>query len=391
MAKVPVAPLLVRNTTALLGGQLVPGMDLMLRDGLIAAVGPGLEAGDAAVFDARGAIAGPGLIDIHVHGGGGASFFSRDAAQLSRYASWAPSRGVTAFLASTAGRHPADTCRTLEGLAPLVGHTSGAELLGFHLEGPFLSPARHGAFDVETLREPDIAELGRYITTAEGHLRQVTLAPELAGALDVIRALGESGVVAALGHSDATTAEARAGFEAGATHVTHLFNAMRPVHQREGGIAVAALLESGATCELICDGAHVAPEMLRLAWALLGPERFVTVTDNLALAGTGGDAAEFLGGAVEVRGEAAVRPDGTITGSVLPMDGHFRNLYDLVGLDLPSAFAACAANPARVAGAGHRKGVIREGFDADIVLLDEARSVVATIARGALVYESASA
>ena len=189
-----------------------------------------------------------------------------------------------------------------------------------------------------------------------------------------------------MGHTDATAAEARAGFAAGVRHVTHLFNAMRPLHQREGGPIAAAFLEAGVTCELICDGAHVSADVLRLAYSILGPGRAIVVTDNLDIAGTSEASSSFGAGSITVSGATAVRPDGTIVGSVATMDQHFRNALGFLGLDLATAFSLCAANPARIAGAAGRKGALAIGMDADVVLLDEASAVVATVCRGRVAY-----
>jgi len=275
----------------------------------------------------------------------------------------------------------------LASLEPAIGvHSPAAEVLGFHLEGPFLNPARRGAFHPDMLREPVREEFLRYQEAARGHIRQVTFAPELPGALALASAIVVSGATAAIGHTDATLQETNAGFEAGACHVTHLFNAMRPMHQREGGPIVAALLNDDATCELVCDGAHVAPEVLRLAYRALGPNRTVVVTDNLHLAGTNTAMGHFGGLEVEAETGVAKRRDGTIAGSVETMDQHFRNAVRFLGIDLATAFRLTSSNPARVAGAGKRKGLLERGYDADLVLLDGNVEVVATVCRGDLVY-----
>lgn len=361
--------------------------DVLCEGGRIVAIGTDLEPGDARVVEAGGYTVGPGLIDVHVHGGGGHSFFTRDAARIAAYAAWAPRNGVTAFLASTIGDDPDHTAGILGALGPSVSATAGAEMLGFHLEGPFLNPGRRGAFPASVLRAPALAEWAQLTEAGQGFIRQVTVAPELPGALELIRAITRSGAVAALGHTDGTASECTAGFDAGIRHVTHLFNAMRPIHQREGGPIVAALLEERATCELICDGAHVAPEPLRMAYRLLGPERAVVVTDNLHLAGMEASRGSFAGEEVVVSGAKAAKADGTIVGSVATMDVHFRNAIDFLGIDLATAFRLCSANPARVAGVGNRKGRLEPGFDADLVVLDEHLGVRATVCRGEVAFE----
>ncbi len=379
--------LLIRSgVIALPGGPL--RADILCSAGRIVAIGRSLVVPGAAQFDASGLTIGPGFVDIHVHGGGGHSFFTRDRAAVDAYRAWAPRNGVTAFLVSTVGRNPDETVVALEALAPAIGEGTGAEPLGFHLEGPFINPARRGAFDAAMLRPPSIVECSRFLEAAPGLIRQVTIAPELPDAMALIRAIATSGAVPAMGHTDATTAEAREGIGAGIRHVTHLFNAMRPFHQRDGGPAAAALLDDSVTCELICDGAHLAPETVQLAYRILGPSRAVAVTDNLDLAGTGEAAGRFGGQTLAVSGAIAARPDGTIVGSVATMDQHFRNAVSFLGIDVATAFRLCSTNPARVAGAQARKGAVEVGFDADLVMLDEGLRVVATVCGGRLEYSA---
>ncbi len=360
--------------------------DVLCEGGRVVAIGRDIDAPGARVVDASGMTVGPGLIDVHVHGGGGHSFFTQDRSRIEAYAAWAPRNGVTSFLVSTVGNGPDETEAILEALAPAVGHTSGAEVLGFHLEGPFINPVRHGAFPPGMLRAPSVEEWERFDAAAGGNIRQVTLAPELPGALPLIHAIERAGGIPAMGHTDATTAECAAGFEAGIRHVTHLFNAMRPIHQREGGPIVAALLEDRATCELICDGTHVDPAPLRMAYRVLGPSRTVVVTDNLHLAGMEATSGRFAGEEVTVTGAKAAKADGTIVGSVATMDTHFRNTLEFLGVDLATAFRLCSTNPAGVAGAAGRKGQIEPGFDADMVLLDGELRVRLTVCRGEVVF-----
>jgi len=361
--------------------------DLLCRDGKIVAIGSGLADGDAVELNAAGLTVGPGFIDVHVHGGGGHSFFTHDAQRLRDYAAWAPRNGVTAFLVSTVGRDPGDTEAMLAALRPVVHDTAGAEVLGFHLEGPFINPVRHGAFPPEMLRAPVREEFLRFQAAADGHIRQVTLAPELPLALELALAVATSGAIPAMGHTDANTVQCRAGFDSGIRHVTHLFNAMRPIHQREGGPIVSALLEDAVTCELICDGAHVDPAPLLMAYRILGPHRTVIVTDNLHLAGLGAESGRFAGEEVTVSGGKAAKADGTIVGSVETMDQHFRNAMRFLGVSIATAFRLCATNPARIAGAAERKGQLERGMDADLVLLDAGLRVRATVCRGEVVFD----
>ncbi len=362
--------------------------DILCEGPRIAAVARGIVAPDAVVVDAAGLTVGPGFVDLHVHGGGGFSFFDPYDEDVAGYGAWAPRNGVTSFLVSTLSSDAPRTEALLRGLAPAIGLEDGAEALGFHLEGPFINPLRKGAFAATMLRTVDPAEWLAYQEAASGKIRLVTLAPELPGAEDLITAVTRSDAVAAMGHTDATAAQARRGFEAGVRHVTHLFNAMRPIHQRDPGPAVAALLERGVTCELICDQAHVAPEMMRLAFSLLGPQRMVVVTDNLALSGTEDAKASFGGQPISRAGPLLLKEDGTITGSTVTMDEHFRNVVETLHIDLGTAFRLCSANAARVIGVERRKGALQHGFDADIVLLDSELRVVVTVCRGLIAYDA---
>lgn len=360
--------------------------DILCQGGRIVAIGTGLGAPGARVIDARPYTVGPGFIDVHVHGGGGHSFLTTDQDRIREYAAWAPKNGVTSFLVSTIGPHVEDTEAIFTALSPLVGQTQGAEVLGFHLEGPFINPIRNGAFPRGMLRAPVREEFLRFQAAAQGHIRQVTIAPELPLALDLALAISASGAIPAMGHTDATMEQCRAGFDSGIRHVTHLFNAMRPVHQREGGPIVAALLEENATCELICDGAHVDPAPLLMAYRVLGPHRTVVVTDNLHLAGMQAQSGRFAGEDVTVSGGKAAKADGTIVGSVETMDQHFRNTMRFLGVNIGTAFRLCSTNPARIGGASNRKGQVERGMDADLVLLDADLHVAMTVCRGEVAF-----
>jgi N-acetylglucosamine-6-phosphate deacetylase len=358
--------------------------DLLIDRGKIVAVGRDLEAAGADRLDARGLTAGPGFVDVHVHGGGGFSFFTIDPENVRQYALWAPRNGVTGFLVSTVGRDAEETERAFAALAPAIGVGPRAEPLGFHMEGPFISPARKGAFHPNMLRLPSVAEFERFQAAAHGRIRQVTFAPELPGALHLARAIEASGAIPAVGHTDATAEEARAGFDAGARHVTHLFNAMRPLHQREGGPIAASLLEERATCELVCDGAHVAPESC--GWHTASSvARTVVVTDNLHIAGTAEAGGTFGGQAVEVSGAKAV-------GQTAPSSAAWRPWTSTSATPSSSGCRRRDRVPALLheSGAGRwgavTQGALEPAMDGDVVLLDGDLQVVATVCGGNVAF-----
>src|SRR5258708_4016164 len=261
-----------------------------------------------------------------------------------------------------------------------IGPTAQGHVLGAHLEGPFLSAARCGAQNPGHLLRPDTAAFARLAAAARGTLRSITIAPELPGALELIAAARAVGAVAAVGHTDATYAQARGGLDAGLRLATHLFNGMPPVHHREPGVVVA-VLEGRIAVEIINDGIHIHPALIRLL--AREPEQLLLVTDAISAAGTG-DGTFLLGGqqAVVRDGTARLTATGTLAGSTLTMDAAVRRAVVECGLPIEVASAAASANPARVLGIGDRCGAIAAGHDADLVVLDDELRVLRVMAGG---------
>ncbi len=326
---------------------LDPGW-IRIEDGLIAGVGAGGPGGPWLL---------PGFVDIHVHGGGGASF----ADDPHTAAAFHRSHGTTTTLASLVTASPGDLERAVRALAPLVEE---GVLAGVHLEGPWLSPAHAGAHDPALLRAPDPDLLDRLLA---GPVRMVTVAPELPGGIDLIRRTVAAGAVAAVGHTDATYAQARAAFDAGARVATHLFNAMRDIHHREPGPVVAALEDERVVIELINDGVHLHDAIARFAFRR---GRTALITDAMAAAGMpDGDYA--LGALdVEVRGGVArLATGGAIAGSTLTMDVALRRAVQDVGIAIVDAARAASTTPARLLGLN--TGALEAGRAADVVVLDD--------------------
>ena len=309
----------------------------------------------------------PGFVDAHCHGGGAASFPSGDPAQAATVLATHRAHGTTSMMASLV----TDTTERLEAsvraLAPLV---RSGELVGIHLEGPWLSSAHGGAHEADLLRAPDTAEVTRLLDAGDGTVRMVTLAPELDGGLDAVRLLADRGVIAALGHSDATYAVARQALDAGVAVGTHLFNAMRAIHHREPGPVLALVEDRRAFVELVADGIHLDPAVLRWA-ATSAPHRFLLVTDAMGAAGAA-DGDFMLGpAAVEVRGGVArLASNGAIAGSTLTMDRAVRYAVATAGIPLDAAVEAATATPARLLGVTD-VGAIDAGRRADLVHLDD--------------------
>jgi N-acetylglucosamine-6-phosphate deacetylase len=351
---------------ALVEGVLVPG-DVEVDDGRIAAVG---------LAGAGRGIAAPGFVDLHVHGFGGVDFSNADAAGYRRAGEALLETGVTAFQ-PTFVTAPED--ELVASLAEVPRAAVGPRVLGSHLEGPFLSPARLGMHPEAARRDPDRELLERLL--AAGPVTHVTLAPELDGALDLVDLLVARGVTVACGHTDATASVAHGAFDRGATHVTHLFNAMRPFAHRDPGIAGAALARDDVTVELILDGNHLADETARLAWRAAAG-RVVLVTDALEAAGVG-DGRWHLGAVpVEVRDGVARLPDtDVLAGSVLTMPEAVRALV-AAGATLEGALDAASRVPARVARRPDL-GTLAPGAAADVVVLGEDLAVTRVLVAGA--------
>jgi N-acetylglucosamine-6-phosphate deacetylase len=339
--------------------------------------------------ECEGMVIVPGFLDVHTHGGGGFNLHTTSAEEIASYAGWVPVTGVTSFLIGVVGipgALPEPQLRAAVHAIETPG--SGAEPLGIHLEGPYISEHRRGAHLPSWLRAPDAAEMAHVLEVSGGHLSLITLAPELPGALAMIRQLVAAGVTVSIGHTDATYEQSLDAIQAGATHATHCCNAMRPLHQRDPG-PMGAVAESPAVSgELIADGVHVHPAMMRILVKMLGPARTVVITDALAAAGISDATFEFAGQPAQVICGAARLADGTITGSVLTMEQGLRNVLQMTGVTLQEAVGMLTHNPARAACVADRKGQLRAGYDADLVMLDEHLAVQATFCRGKLAYAS---
>jgi N-acetylglucosamine-6-phosphate deacetylase len=267
----------------------------------------------------------------------------------------------------------------------------GAEMLGIHLEGPYINVKRRGAHPPAWLRQPDPAETEQVLDITRGHLRLITIAPELPGAHALIRRMVEAGVTVSIGHTDATYEQAEAAIALGVSHATHCFNAMRPLLHRAPGPIAAIAKAPQVQGEVIADGVHVHPEVMRLLIKMLGPERTVVITDALAAAGLeNGAKFEFAGQMAEVICGAAHLADGTLTGSVLTMKQALCNMLEMTHVSLTDAVRMLTLNPARAAHVDARKGCLQRGYDADLLIFDTSLNLQATICQGQMVYATAA-
>ncbi|MBK1784758.1 N-acetylglucosamine-6-phosphate deacetylase [Prauserella sp. ASG 168] len=358
---------------------------LSVSGGLIADLGTG-NPPEGDHVDLRGALVVPGFVDLHCHGGGGSSFSTTDPGEAAKAVAAHRRHGTTTMLASLVSDPFAVLSNQLAALSDLV---ADGELAGVHLEGPFIAQTRCGAHDPDALREPDSSAVDALLDAGRGTVRMVTLAPELTGGIKAVRQLAESGVVAAIGHTDGTEEQIRPAIDAGATVATHLFNGMRPLHHREPGPIGVLLDDERVTVELICDLVHVHPTVVRLAARHAGPDRTVLVTDAMS-ATDAADGTYTLGRlAVDVRdGVATLAGNGALAGSTLTMDAAFRNLVHGAGLSISDAVRATASRPAELLGIAEQAGHLRRGSRADLVLLDDNLCPMGVLRRGEWVTPS---
>jgi N-acetylglucosamine-6-phosphate deacetylase len=396
----PPPPLLVAGATVVAAdGVWSPGW-LAAAGGRIQALGPGEAPGGVrteigalgVVVDGRGGVLMPGFIDVHVHGGDGADAMDADADGLRRMARFHAAHGVTALLPTTWAAPPAAILAAVEAVAEALGPVDGgATIVGAHLEGPWINPARAGAQDPAGIRLPDLEEARRLLAAGGGVVRLVALAPELAGAGALIGELVGRGVTVAAGHTEAGWDEMVAAVAAGLRHVTHTFNAMAGFGHREPGTAGAALALPELRCELIADGHHVHPGAMAVLARAKGPGGVVLVSDAVRAAGRpegevdlGGRTAQHCCGAVRLA-------DGRLAGSVLTLDVALRRFAAATGWGWPDLARAAAGNAADALGLSS-KGRLAAGADADLVLLGDggAGDVRLTVAEGRIVHRRPS-
>jgi N-acetylglucosamine-6-phosphate deacetylase len=332
--------------------------------------------------DVRVAHLVPGFVDIHTHGGGGATVVGADQQAVATFAQTHRRHGTTTICASLVSAHPKPLLHDIAALAELV---DDGLIAGTHLEGPWISPVMKGAHDPTALRPPAPDEVDAALAAARGTVHMVTLAPELEHGMDAVRRFADAGVLAATGHTDADWRQARSAIDAGSIITTHLFNQMRPIHHREPGPVPALMADPRMHVELIADGIHVHPAVIAMVRQAVPPERIVLVTD--AMAATGQADGQYLLGDLPVTvvdGVARLAEGGALAGSTLTMDAAFRLVVQQCGFSLSDAVQAASVNPARLLGRDDI-GSIEVGRAADLVALDADLALTHVWHRGALV------
>ncbi|UQZ47505.1 N-acetylglucosamine-6-phosphate deacetylase [Bacillus sp. PK3-037] len=337
----------------------------------------------------------PGMIDIHIHGGYGADTMDASFAALDAMSSRLPEEGTTSFLATTITQEHGQISQALvnarDWKSVEESSSLGSELIGIHLEGPFVSPKRAGAQPKEWIRPSDLALFKKWQQEAGGLIKIVTLAPEEDQQFELIRYLKDESIIASMGHTDADSALLLEAFEAGASHMTHLYNAMSPFHHREPGVIGTALAHEGYVTELIADGIHSHPLAAKLAFLAKGSSKLILITDSMRAKGLKDGVYEFGGQSVTVKGKTALLPDGTLAGSILKMNEGARHMRAFTNCSWTDIANITSANAAKQLGIFDRKGSITEGKDADLVIVSSECEVLLTVCRGNIAFKSKEA
>lgn len=332
------------------------------------------------VYDLRGYTLCPGFVEPHIHGAIGVSFGAADVASYLSVGRHLLRYGTTSLLPTVASLSAKQLIHAVRDLVSAMSQDyDGADLVGIHVEGPFLNPARRGAMC--NLRAPDREELAAILEAGEGRIRLMTVAPELEGGLGLVERLADVGVVASIGHSDASYEEARESISRGIRYATHLFNAMRPLHHREPGLIPALLGAENVFVELIGDGIHVHPAVMKMAIDAKGIDRVVLITDAVSTLGLPEGTYQLDEREVLVENGRCTLADGTLAGSVSPMNRNIRLLIEALDIPVEHAVQTATVNPAKVLGLVG-KGSLEPGKDADIVVIDRHIEVYATMVRG---------
>ncbi|SDO39525.1 N-acetylglucosamine-6-phosphate deacetylase [Paenibacillus sp. yr247] len=321
------------------------------------------------ILDGEGKLLIPGMIDVHIHGAKGYDMMDGTLQSIEVVSETCAATGCTSFLATSVSSKLEDLLNMIDNVKKVAGKERGASIVGIHTEGPYLNVKRKGMQNEAFLRHPDRAEMERVVEQAGSLLKMVTIAPELPGGMELVSYLRDRGIIVAIAHSDATYDEAIEAFRLGASHITHCFNGMRPIHHREPGVVVAAFDQPHVSLQAIVDHVHLHPAIIRLMHKIKGADGMVLITDALHAMGLGDGDYQFGGHPVKVVGGVAQLQDGTLASSTVTMNEALKNTVEL-GISLHDAVTMASRTPADLLGLP-QKGRIAVGADADLVLLDE--------------------
>lgn len=350
----------------------------------------GYVAGAEEIELPENAVVLPGFIDEHIHGAGGSDAMDGNTKDLAIIAETVAKEGTTAFLATTMTQSKENILKAMRAVKEYreAAGEQGARIAGVHLEGPFIAAAHKGAQPLEYVAAPDAKTFDEYNAACGNAIKIITLAPETDGALDFIRHIVAQGTVVSIGHTGAKYAEVKAAMEAGATNVTHTYNAQSPLHHREIGVVGSALLLEDLYCELICDTIHVSVPAMQLLVKNKRADKLALITDAMRAKGLADGVSELGGQTVYVKGGEARLADGTLAGSVLRMNRALQNMVEKVGVPLTQAVDYCTINPARTLKMENEAGSIAEGKRADFAVLNDKFDVLYTVRDGKIIYKA---
>lgn len=382
----------IQNVDLVLEDGTVENGNVYIQDGKIQKIGTD-EIGDAAVlFDGtdQGLTLYPGFIDVHIHGANGCDVMDGTEEALEEMSRVLPNEGTTSFLATTMTQSHERIERAVENAGHYIARQQAdgrAEVIGIHLEGPFISTDKAGAQPHEHIVPPNKELFQKWQKKSGDHIKLVTLAPESDGALDFIAYLSRSGVVPSIGHSNATFQQVKEAVDHGAKHVTHLFNQMSGLHHREPGVVGGALLHPELKTEMIVDGIHVHLDAIRLAYSQKGSEHTILITDAMRAKCLPEGVYDLGGQDVHVKNGEARLQDGTLAGSILTLQEAAKRMRSINDLTKREVVQVTSENAAKQLGVFDRKGSISAGKDADLVLMDESMNLVATFCKGVISYQ----
>jgi len=341
----------------------------------------------AEIIDAAGKIVCPGFIDVHLQGAGGCDFLDGTKEALAKICETLTRFGTTSILATTVFKNGSNS--HIKNIIKSIKRPGGANILGIHLEGPFINQKKRGMIRPDGIKGCSLSYLNKIFKITEGKLKMITIAPELNGAIGIIKTLKREKVIASFGHSEATLAQTQEGICAGITHATHIFNAMRPIHHRDPGPLAAILMDNRVSAQVICDGIHIHPDVIRLIVKLKGIRNIALITDSVSSLGLGNGKYVYDGWKYESKDGACRYKDGTLIGTALPLNKMIKRMVTFGGVSLKEAIQMATINPAKILRVDNKKGSIEKGKDADLIIADNAFNVLMTLIGGKCVYRKA--
>jgi N-acetylglucosamine-6-phosphate deacetylase len=346
---------------------------------------------DTRKIDVGGDWLTPGFVDLLVHGGGGHGFADMSKEALENISEFFFRHGTTGMLAALYSKSEPEMIADVRRISQFIHKSPKGNVWGIHLEGPFINSELHGAMKADYLWKPDLHAWERLFAASEGAIRLMTIAPELTGVEAIMRAAARHGVVLSIGHSKASYQEVLNAIDNGAAHVTHMFNAMPVFHHRNPGVVVAALLHNELKIELIADGIHVHPAVMKLLYNIKGDGGIVLITDSIRASGMKDGKYTFMDQSMTVKEKRAYLADGTLAGSTLTMEEAVRNMVQLIDVPVTNAVRMASFNGAKVLGLSHRKGILAVGKDADLVIMNKDFNVRMTVFEGTVRFSSTPA